>query len=842
MKYKINLKNRKEERKMRNKKQIAIVTSVLAGVSSAMVSTATPLFALETSNIHNDQPVVIANDARAKTIYVQTLANPGGDGSQANPYDDFVTAYQAANDGDTIMLLNAVTIQNGGADNVFKFDKNISIVGDGINSQLTSRVPIQLQANLSISNTEFVTDAVYLNGYSLEMNEVKTNTQNTQRISIYGGSSVGTTQSGNKSILKIKGFKQNPIELDTIYAGNETGVSTIPVDIQLNSGVKVLDSINASGKDSQVNADVNIFVGDVTVPTFVNTSNTSEASLHFKNYVNTNGPRIQGYHDVKLEDSKIVEADATAFTGISGELEFVGKSILDISANQNRFVVNELNSEMSSQVILNKEKGQLKVNGKYTGSIELRTPGGEATNTSGPVNLLWTYIEMDATSDGMIWFKKYHTQSDISLKLTTTTNLKQWSFVKDVKQPLIDELTLGGDQKIDLDVYEHSFEMNALDKLGNALQYTPVYEYELKDPNGAIVSTDDIDVYDDGNGKLYLYVENDTVVTGMYTLAVKETVAGKTFEFQMEFYRNVQQNPYTISFDANGGSGNMNVQSVNVGDKVPLEMNAFQKEGHSFRGWATKKDGAVVYQDGQEIQDLATAGNNLTLYAVWEVNSYQVTFQSEGATVQNQSVVFNTNVKEPIAPIREGYTFKGWYTDPTYQQAWDFSTQKMPAKDIVLYARWEKNSIIELDQAPIIHAEDKVLYVGDGFQPLADVYATDKEDGKIVLTEANIQQNTVNTKIAGVYFVTYEVKDSKGQITTKTIKVTVNDKIADIPTQSPDSNDNSSGTITKPNQSDKNETPNTGDRSNLGLWNTLMTIFVGLFGVLAVKKKKSDNM
>ena len=82
------------------------------------------------------------------------------------------------------------------------------------------------------------------------------------------------------------------------------------------------------------------------------------------------------------------------------------------------------------------------------------------------------------------------------------------------------------------------------------------------------------------------------------------------------------------------------------------------------------------------------------------------------------------------------------------------------------------------NEAPMIHAENKTLTVGDPFDPLAGVYASDKEDGEILLTKDNVVYNDVNTAKAGVYHVTYRVSDLQGSSVEKTITVTVEEKAA----------------------------------------------------------------
>lgn len=77
-------------------------------------------------------------------------------------------------------------------------------------------------------------------------------------------------------------------------------------------------------------------------------------------------------------------------------------------------------------------------------------------------------------------------------------------------------------------------------------------------------------------------------------------------------------------------------------------------------------------------------------------------------------------------------------------------------------------------EPPVIYAENQCLFVGDTFDPLADVTATDCDGSDIPLTQANVIYNDVDTSTPGIYMVTYEVTSLiNGQVTTKTIYVGV---------------------------------------------------------------------
>lgn len=119
-------------------------------------------------------------------------------------------------------------------------------------------------------------------------------------------------------------------------------------------------------------------------------------------------------------------------------------------------------------------------------------------------------------------------------------------------------------------------------------------------------------------------------------------------------------------------------------------------------------------------------------------------------------------------PTRAGYTFTGWSP----------AVEEKVTKNITYNATWVKN-MVPINAAPVIHATDKTIEVGDEFDPRADVTATDEEDGDIT-NKIEILKNGVNVNEPGIYDVTYKVTDTQGASYTTTIKVTVNPKAADL--------------------------------------------------------------
>ena len=76
-------------------------------------------------------------------------------------------------------------------------------------------------------------------------------------------------------------------------------------------------------------------------------------------------------------------------------------------------------------------------------------------------------------------------------------------------------------------------------------------------------------------------------------------------------------NSYTVTFNANGGTGSMNDQSITKNVKTSLTTNEFTKSDSIFDSWNTETDGSgTSYYDGEEVLNI-TNGDSITLYAIW---------------------------------------------------------------------------------------------------------------------------------------------------------------------------------------------------------------------------------
>mgnify|MGYP001072211695 CR=1 FL=1 len=148
-------------------------------------------------------------------------------------------------------------------------------------------------------------------------------------------------------------------------------------------------------------------------------------------------------------------------------------------------------------------------------------------------------------------------------------------------------------------------------------------------------------------------------------------------------WEDIPVSTYTLTFDANGGTGSMTAKTGLTGE-YDLPANEFTApSGKKFKGWSLTTDGAIVTK--------VDMTENKTVYAIWENIIYTVTFNSNGGTsVAPQDVNAGEKITEPTpAPTREGFTFDGWYEDSTFSTKFNFDTPI--TSNLNLYANWTEN-------------------------------------------------------------------------------------------------------------------------------------------------------
>ena len=152
------------------------------------------------------------------------------------------------------------------------------------------------------------------------------------------------------------------------------------------------------------------------------------------------------------------------------------------------------------------------------------------------------------------------------------------------------------------------------------------------DANGGTVNATDRDVLcDTPIGTLPTPTKTGYTFTGWYTQASGGTQVTSSSSFAttgtITIYAHWTANTYTVSFNANGGSGSMASQTFTYDTAQSLRSNSFTKTNCAFLGWSTSSTAtSATYTNGESVKNLtATANGTVTLYAVWESVSLSAT-------------------------------------------------------------------------------------------------------------------------------------------------------------------------------------------------------------------------
>ena len=190
---------------------------------------------------------------------------------------------------------------------------------------------------------------------------------------------------------------------------------------------------------------------------------------------------------------------------------------------------------------------------------------------------------------------------------------------------------------------------------------------------------------------------------------------------------NWSANAYTVTYNANNGSGSMSPSTATYNSNFLTKKNEFTRTGYTFNGWSTKADGSAggwgltdsgVYESSVPWKWIYTS--DLTLYAQWKPNTYTVIYDGNGATGGSMSpstATYNSNfLTKKNEFTRTGYTFNGWSTKADGSAGgWGLTDSgvyesSVPWKwtytsGLTLYAQWKPNTYAQTIQARYQNAD-----------------------------------------------------------------------------------------------------------------------------------------
>jgi uncharacterized repeat protein (TIGR02543 family) len=199
---------------------------------------------------------------------------------------------------------------------------------------------------------------------------------------------------------------------------------------------------------------------------------------------------------------------------------------------------------------------------------------------------------------------------------------------------------------------------------------------------------------------------------------------------------------YTITYNANGGSGAPSNQTKTYGKTLTLSntvptRTSIEDNGtlteYTFKGWATSATStSVAYTSGASYTNNAA----ITLYAVWSrtisANQYDVSYNANGGSdVISQIKTKGQTLKlRSTIPVKNGYSFAGWglsadSTTVSYSAGSNYTTDE----DTVLYAIW----------TPWTHTVLFDANGGSGIVPESFIKTTGEDDS--IIPECSLTKN-----------------------------------------------------------------------------------------------------
>jgi uncharacterized repeat protein (TIGR02543 family) len=133
--------------------------------------------------------------------------------------------------------------------------------------------------------------------------------------------------------------------------------------------------------------------------------------------------------------------------------------------------------------------------------------------------------------------------------------------------------------------------------------------------------------------------------------------------------------PFTVTF-VNGDD----VQEVLVQEGIEIEFEEPTRDNLVFIGWYLDDEFTIPFEA------TVMPSEDITLYAKFVENEFTITFENNGGLgYSSTSAMYGAGLPNPTDPIKEGYTFIGYYLDEDFETPMDWDGT-MPKYDFTVYA------------------------------------------------------------------------------------------------------------------------------------------------------------
>ncbi len=164
----------------------------------------------------------------------------------------------------------------------------------------------------------------------------------------------------------------------------------------------------------------------------------------------------------------------------------------------------------------------------------------------------------------------------------------------------------------------------------------------------------------------YAFADWWTAANGGTQISASTTVSGN-----VTYYAHWTVNQYTMTFNANGGTGGKSGKQ-DYGSAIVAPT--VTRTGYTFAGW-------------QPAVPETVPASNVTYTAQWKVNQYTVMFEGNGGALGDRALPsvtaeqdYGSAIVAPTA-MREGYTFAGWQPEVP---------ETVPASNVTYTAQWKE--------------------------------------------------------------------------------------------------------------------------------------------------------
>lgn len=185
------------------------------------------------------------------------------------------------------------------------------------------------------------------------------------------------------------------------------------------------------------------------------------------------------------------------------------------------------------------------------------------------------------------------------------------------------------------------------------------------------------------NGIIAYALNQMTWKAGSKKVALRVAGTSTKLSFTAKYTDTVKR--VRIVFASNGGRVSSGSKTVICG-KTYGALPTPTRRGYTFAGWYTAKSGGSRIGSSSVVRTT----RNQTLYARWKLVKYKIQYRLGKGTNSRSNPAGYTVTSRTIVlknPVRKGYTFKGWYSDPKFKK----KVRKIAAGSTgsrKLYARW----------------------------------------------------------------------------------------------------------------------------------------------------------